>query len=260
MLKGKTALVTGSTSGIGLATARAMAAQGADIALNGFGDAGEIEAIRAGLEADHGVKAVFLDADMADPAQAFDLVRRAESALGKVDILVNNAGIQHTDRIEDFPPERWDAIIAINLTACFHTTRAALPGMQQRNWGRVINTASVQGLVGSPFKAAYVAAKHGLIGLTKVTALENAKQHITANAICPGWVKTPLVVKQIEARAEAEGLDMEEATRRLVGERQPTERFVLPEQLAALAVFLASEAAGNTTGVAFPMDGAFTVW
>ena len=260
MLKGKTALVTGSTSGIGLATARAMAAEGADIALNGFGDAGEIEAIRAGLESDHGVKAVFLDADLADPGQAFALVGRAESALGKVDILVNNAGIQHTDRIEAFPPERWDAVIAINLSACFHTTRAVLPGMQQRDWGRVINVASAHGLVGSPFKAAYIAAKHGLVGLTKVTALENAKQHITANAICPGWVKTPLVIKQIEARAEAEGLDMEEATRRLLGERQPTERFVTPEQLAALAVFLASEAADTTTGAAFPMDGAFTVW
>jgi len=260
MLKGKTALVTGSTSGIGLAMARAMAAEGADIALNGFGDAGEIEAIRAGLEADHGVKAVFLDADLADPAQAFELVSRAESALGKVDILVNNAGIQHTDRIENFPPEKWDAVIAINLSACFHTTRAALPGMQQRDWGRVINVASAHGLVGSPFKAAYIAAKHGLVGLTKVTALENAKSHITANAICPGWVKTPLVIKQIEARAEAEGLDMDEATRRLLGERQPTERFVTPEQLAALAVFLCSEAGDTTTGAAFPMDGAFTVW
>jgi len=260
MLNGKTALVTGSTSGIGLGIARAMAAEGADIVVNGFGDADEIEAIRAGLERDFGVKAVFLHADLADPAQAVDLVRRAEAGLGKVDILVNNAGIQHTDRIEAFPPEKWDAVIAINLSACFHTTRAALPGMQARDWGRIINIASAHGLVGSPFKAAYIAAKHGLVGLTKVTALENAKQHITANAICPGWVKTPLVIKQIEARAQAEGLDMDTATRTLLGERQPTERFVTPEQLGALAVFLASEAADTTTGAAFPMDGAFTVW
>ncbi|KAA5604749.1 3-hydroxybutyrate dehydrogenase [Roseospira marina] len=260
MLNGKTALVTGSTSGIGLGIARAMAAKGANVALNGFGDPDEIEAIRAGLEADHGVKAVFVHADLSNPDEAFTLIRKVEKDLAPVDILVNNAGIQHTDRIEDFPPEKWDAVIAINLSACFHTTRAALPGMQARNWGRIINIASAHGLVGSPFKAAYIAAKHGLVGLTKVTALENAKTHITANAICPGWVKTPLVVKQIEDRAKAEGLSVEDATRTLLGERQPTERFVTPEQLGELAVFLSSEAADTTTGAAFPMDGAFTTW
>ncbi|MBB4286156.1 3-hydroxybutyrate dehydrogenase [Roseospira goensis] len=258
MLKGKTALVTGSTSGIGLGIAQALAAEGADIVLNGFGEPDEIEAIRAGLERDHGVKAVFVHADLANPDEAFALVRKAETELAPVDILVNNAGIQHTDRIEDFPPQTWDAIIAINLSAAFHTTRAVLPGMQARDWGRIINIASAHGLVASPFKAAYIAAKHGLVGLTKVTALENAKQHITANAICPGWVRTPLVERQIEARAEKEGMSVEEAARRLLGERQPTERFVTPEQLGALAVFLCSEAADVTTGAAFPMDGAFT--
>jgi len=260
MLKGKTALVTGSTSGIGLGIARALAARDANIVLNGFGDPAEIEAIRSGLESDHGVRAVFIHADLANPDEAFALVRKAEKELAPVDILVNNAGIQHTDRIEAFPPEKWDAVIAINLSACFHTTRAALPKMQERGWGRIVNIASAHGLVASPFKAAYIAAKHGLVGLTKVTALENAKQHITANAICPGWVKTPLVEKQIEARAEAEGLSIEEATRKLLGERQPTERFVTPEQLGELAVFLCSEAADGTTGAAFPMDGAFTTW
>jgi 3-hydroxybutyrate dehydrogenase len=260
MLNGKTALVTGSTSGIGLGIARALARNGANIVVNGFGDPKEIEAIRAGLESDFGVRAVFIHADLSNPDEAVALVRKAEADLAPVDILVNNAGIQHTDRIEDFPPEKWDAVIAINLSACFHTMRAALPGMQQRDWGRIINIASAHGLVASPFKAAYIAAKHGLVGLTKVAALENAKQHITANAICPGWVKTPLVERQIEARAEAEGMSIEEATRKLLGERQPTERFVTPEQLGELAVFLCSEAADVTTGAAFSMDGAFTTW
>jgi 3-hydroxybutyrate dehydrogenase len=260
MLNGKTALVTGSTSGIGLGIARALARNGANIVVNGFGDPKEIEAIRAGLESDFGVRAVFIHADLSNPDEAVALVRKAEADLAPVDILVNNAGIQHTDRIEDFPPEKWDAVIAINLSACFHAMRAALPGMQQRDWGRIINIASAHGLVASPFKAAYIAAKHGLVGLTKVAALENAKQHITANAICPGWVKTPLVERQIEARAEAEGMSIEEATRKLLGERQPTERFVTPEQLGELAVFLCSEAADVTTGAAFSMDGAFTTW
>jgi len=258
MLNGKIALVTGSTSGIGLGIARALARNGAHIVLNGFGDPAEIEAVRASLEADHGVRAAYVHADLSNADEAYALVKHAESDLGPVDILVNNAGIQHTDRIEDFPQDRWDAVIAINLSACFHTMRAALPGMQARDWGRVINIASAHGLVASPFKSAYVAAKHGLIGLTKVAALENAKRHVTVNAICPGWVRTPLVERQIEARAQAEGLEVEEAARRLLGERQPTERFVTPEQLGEMAVFLCSEAADVTTGAAFPMDGAFT--
>jgi len=258
MLNGKIALVTGSTSGIGLGIAKALAQNGAHIVLNGFGDPTEIEAIRTNLAADHNVRVVYLNADLANPDEAFALIERAEKDLGPVDILVNNAGIQHTDRIEDFPVEKWDAIIAINLSAAFHTMRAALPGMQARDWGRVINIASAHGLVASPFKSAYVAAKHGLIGLTKVAALENAKRHVTVNAICPGWVRTPLVERQIEARAEAEGVEVEEAARRLLGERQPTERFVTPEQLGELTVFLCSEAADVTTGAAFPMDGAFT--
>ncbi|MBB4267424.1 3-hydroxybutyrate dehydrogenase [Roseospira visakhapatnamensis] len=258
MLNGKIALVTGSTSGIGLGIAEALARNGAHIVLNGFGDPAEIETIRTNLAADHGVRVVYVHADLSSPDEAYALVKRAENDLGPVDILVNNAGIQHTDRIEDFPVEKWDAILAINLSACFHTMRASLPGMQARDWGRVVNIASAHGLVASPFKAAYVAAKHGLIGLTKVAALENAKRHVTVNAICPGWVRTPLVERQIEARAQADGLEVEEAARRLLGERQPTERFVTPEQLGEMTVFLCSEAADVTTGAAFPMDGAFT--
>jgi len=258
MLKGKIALVTGSTSGIGLGIAQALAKNGANIVLNGFGDPKEIETIRKDLEADYGIRAIYLHADLSNPDEAFALIKHAEKDLGPVDILVNNAGIQHTDRIEDFPPEKWDAILAINLSACFHTMRAALPGMRARDWGRIINISSAHGLVASPFKSAYVAAKHGLIGLTKVAALENAKRHVTVNAICPGWVRTPLVERQIEARAKAEGLEVEEASRRLLGERQPTERFVTPEQLGELALFLCSEAADVTTGAAFSMDGGFT--
>ncbi|SOD97692.1 3-hydroxybutyrate dehydrogenase [Caenispirillum bisanense] len=258
MLTGKTALITGSTSGIGLAMAQALARQGVNIMLNGFGDPDEIEALRAGMEKDCGVRVGYQFADLAKGDDAAALVRRTESEFGGVDILVNNAGIQHTAPTQDFPLEKWDAIIAVNLSAAFHTIRAALPGMQSRDWGRIINVASVHGLVASIDKAAYVAAKHGIVGLTKVVALENAQRHITCNAICPGWVRTPLVQAQIEKRAEAVGGTVEEGARDLVREKQPSQRFVMPENLAALAVFLCTEAADGITGASLPMDGGWT--
>lgn len=258
MLKGKTALITGSTSGIGLAMAQALARQGVNIMLNGFGDPDEIEALRAGMEKDCGVRVGYQFADLSKSDDAAALVRRTESELGAVDILVNNAGIQHTAPTQDFPLEKWDAIIAVNLSAAFHTIRAALPGMQSRDWGRIINVASVHGLVASIDKAAYVAAKHGIVGLTKVVALENAQRHITCNAICPGWVRTPLVQAQIEKRAAAVGGTVEEGARDLVREKQPSQRFVMPENLAALAVFLCTEAADGITGASLPMDGGWT--
>ncbi|WP_413203950.1 3-hydroxybutyrate dehydrogenase [Rhodospirillum sp. A1_3_36] len=257
-MKGKSALVTGSTSGIGLGVAKALAAQGCDIVLNGFGDKDEIEKIRAGIEADYGVRAVYLFADLSKGDAARKLVEDAIEAFGKLDILVNNAGIQHTDFIPDFPVEKWDAVIAINLSAVFHCSAAALPGMQERNWGRIINIASAHGLVASAKKAAYVAAKHGVVGLTKVAALENATSHVTVNAICPGWVHTPLVEKQIEARAEAEGKSIEEANKELLGEKQPSLRFVTPEQIGGMAVYLCSEAADTVTGAHFSIDGGWT--
>jgi 3-hydroxybutyrate dehydrogenase len=257
-MKGKSALVTGSTSGIGLGVAKALAAQGCDIVLNGFGDKDEIENIRAGIESEYGVRAVYLFADLSKGDAARKLVEDAIEAFGKLDILVNNAGIQHTDFIPDFPVEKWDAVIAINLSAVFHCSAAALPGMQERNWGRIINIASAHGLVASAKKSAYVAAKHGVVGLTKVAALENATSHVTVNAICPGWVHTPLVEKQIEARAEAEGKSIEEANRDLLGEKQPSLRFVTPEQIGGMAVYLCSEAADTVTGAHFSIDGGWT--
>ena len=251
MLKGKTALVTGSTSGIGLGIAKVLAQQGANIVLNGFGDhAGpqaEIQAL--------GVKTAYHGADMSKPAEIEAMMAFAAEQFGRVDILVNNAGIQHVARVENFPPERWDAIIAINLSSAFHTTRLALPAMQKAGWGRVINIASVHGLVASAEKAAYVAAKHGIVGFTKVTALENAQTGVTANAICPGWVLTPLVQKQIDARAEKEKITAEQAKVELLGEKQPSLEFVTPEQLGGLAVFLCSPAADEVRGVAWNMDG-----
>ncbi len=254
MLKGKTALVTGSTSGIGLGIALSLAREGANIVLNGFGDASgpraEVEAL--------GVKVGYHGADMSKPAEIEAMMAYAAAEFGGVDILVNNAGIQHVAPVQDFPAERWDAILAINLSSAFHTTRLALPGMQARNWGRIINVASVHGLVASTNKSAYVAAKHGVIGLTKVTALENATTGITANAICPGWVLTPLVQKQVDARAAAEGVDIAEATRRLLGEKQPSLQFTTPEELGDLAVFLCSKAANNVRGVAWNVDGGWT--
>ncbi|WP_404378608.1 3-hydroxybutyrate dehydrogenase [Caenispirillum salinarum] len=258
MLKGKSAVVTGSTSGIGLAIARALAKEGANVMLNGFGDAAEIEAARKGIEDEFGVRALYRHADLSDGQAAHDLVAAAEADLGAVDILVNNAGIQHTAPIQDFPVEKWDAIIAVNLSSCFHTMRAAIPGMQTRNWGRIINTASVHGLVASKDKAAYVAAKHGLVGMTKVVALENAQHHITCNAICPGWTRTPLIQAQIDARAEKFGGDEDAGIRDLLSEKQPSQRFVMPENLAAMCVFLCSEAADGITGVSLPMDGGWT--
>ena len=251
MLKGKTALVTGSTSGIGLGIAKALAEQGANIMMNGFGekDAAIAEVKAFGVEVDyHG-------ADMSKPADIEAMMQAAEKRFGAVDILVNNAGIQHVANVEDFPVDRWDAIIAINLSSAFHTTRMALPGMKQRNWGRIINLASVHGLVASAQKSAYVAAKHGIVGLTKVTALETAQTGVTCNAICPGWVLTPLVQKQVDARAEKDQVSNEEAKKRLLSEKQPSGEFVTPDQLAALAVFFCSPAATQIRGVAWNMDG-----
>ena len=251
MLKGKTAVVTGSTSGIGLGIAKALAEQGANIMMNGFG---EKDAAIAEVKA-YGVEVEYHGADMSKPAEIEDMMKTAEKRFGGVDILVNNAGIQHVANVEDFPVDRWDAIIAINLSSAFHTSRMALPGMKQRNWGRIINLASVHGLVGSAQKSAYVAAKHGIVGLTKVTALETAQTGVTCNAICPGWVLTPLVQKQVDARAEKDQVSNDEAKKRLLSEKQPSGEFVSPEQLAALAVFFCSPAASQIRGVAWNMDG-----
>ena len=251
MLKGKTALVTGSTSGIGLGLAKALAAQGANIVMNGFG---EVDAAVAQVKA-LGVQVSYHGADMSKPAEIETMVRHAEVTFGGVDILVNNAGIQHVARVENFPPERWDAVIAINLSSAFHASRFALPGMQVRNWGRILNIASVHGLVASAEKSAYVAAKHGLVGLTKVTALENATSGVTCNAICPGWVLTPLVQKQVDTKAAALGISNEDAKRQLLAEKEPSLQFTTPEELGALAVFLCSAAADNVRGVAWNMDG-----
>jgi 3-hydroxybutyrate dehydrogenase len=254
MLKGKTALVTGSTSGIGLGLALALARNGANVMLNGFG---EIDAAKAEVAAaaTNGARVAYHGADMRKPAEIEALVRACEAEFGAVDILVNNAGIQHVANVEDFPVDRWDAIIAINLTSAFHTTRTALPGMKLRNWGRVLNIASVHGLVASAQKSAYVAAKHGLVGFTKSIALECATTGITHNAICPGWVLTPLVQKQVDARAAAAGVSQDVAKRQLLAEKQPSLQFTTPEQLGALAVFLCSDAAENIRGVAWNVDG-----
>jgi len=251
MLKGKTALVTGSTSGIGLGIAKALAVQGANIVMNGFGD---VEGPRAEVAA-LGVKTAYHPADMSKPADIAAMMAYAAKQFGRVDILVNNAGIQHVARVENFPVDRWDAIVAINLSSAFHTSRLALPAMQEAGWGRIINLASVHGLVASAEKAAYIAAKHGIVGLTKVIALENATSGITCNAICPGWVLTPLVQKQVDAKAAALGLSNQEATKLLLGEKEPSLQFTTPEELGALAVFFCSPAGNNVRGVAWNMDG-----
>jgi 3-hydroxybutyrate dehydrogenase len=258
MIKGKLALVTGSTSGIGLGIADALAAQGADIVLNGFGDAAEIEQLRADMARRHGVTVTFEHADLMKTAEVEALIERLAARHGAVDILVNNAGIQHVAPVESFPAERWDAVIALNLSAAFHATRCALPGMRARNWGRIINIASVHGLVASVEKSAYIAAKHGIVGLTKTVALETARTGVTCNAICPGWVLTPLVQKQIDARAAAAGISVDQAKTALLSEKQPSQEFVTPQQLGELAVFLCSEAASQVRGVAWAMDGGWT--
>ena len=251
MLKGKTALVTGSTSGIGLGIAKALARQGANIVLNGFGDVDGPKAEIAAL----GVKVAYHGADMSKPAEIAEMMAYAAAQFGQVDVLVNNAGIQHVAKIEDFPIEKWDAVIAINLSSAFHATRLALPAMKKANWGRIINIASAHGLVGSPEKSAYVAAKHGIVGLTKVTALENATTGVTCNAICPGWVLTPLVQKQIDAKAAAQGISVDAASKQLLSEKEPSLQFTTPDELGALAVFFCSAAGNNVRGVAWNMDG-----
>jgi 3-hydroxybutyrate dehydrogenase len=251
MLTGRTALVTGSTSGIGLGIAKALATHGANVVLNGFGDVDAAKREFRDIDAEIG----YHPADMSKPEQIADMIAYAQRTLGHLDILVNNAGIQHVAAVEEFAPEKWDAIIAINLTSAFHTTRLALPAMKSAGWGRIINVASTHGLVASPQKSAYVASKHGLIGFTKSIALETATTGVTVNAMCPGWVLTPLVQKQIDARVAAEGISDAEAKRRLLAEKQPSLQFTTPEQLGELAVFLCTPAADNIRGTAFNVDG-----
>ena len=257
-MRGKAAIVTGSTSGIGLGVARALAAQGADILLNGFGERSSIENLVSEMRNQYKNKVAYSAADMSKPAEINAMVAQAARELGAVDILVNNAGIQFTAPVEEFPPEKWDAVIAINLSAAFHAIRAALPHMKARNWGRIVNIASAHGLVASTQKVAYVAAKHGLLGMTKVVALETARSAITCNAICPGWVLTPLVQKQIDERAAKEGIPVERAKLELLAEKQPSLEFATPEQIGAAVVFLCSEAAAQIRGVALPVDGGWT--
>lgn len=258
MTQGRNAIITGSTSGIGLGIAEAMAAAGMNVMLNGFGEAAEIEETRKRLAADHGVKVAYNGADMTKPEEIEALVAEAESDFGQVDVVVNNAGIQNVQPVEEFPVAKWDAIIAINLTSSFHTIRLTLGGMKQRGWGRVINIASAHGLVASPFKSAYVAAKHGILGLTKTVALEAAEQGVTVNAICPGYVLTPLVEKQIPDTAKARGISEEEVIQNVMLGNQPTKQFVTTEQLGGLAVFLCGDAAASITGAALPVDGGWT--
>lgn len=254
-LRGKIALVTGSTSGIGLGIARAMAQQGADIMLNGFGDAAQIEALRAKIASEFSVRVAYSDADMSKPDQIAQMIATTQEQFGSLDVLVNNAGIQFVANVEDFPTDRWDAVIAINLSAVFHGMKAAIPGMKQRGWGRIINIASAHGLVASPQKVAYVAAKHGVVGMTKVAAIETANHGITVNAICPGWVLTPLVQRQLEDRAQREATDIETQKQRFLAEKQPMAQFSTPEQIGALAVFLCSDGAKTITGAPLSIDG-----
>jgi 3-hydroxybutyrate dehydrogenase len=257
-LAGKVAVVTGSTSGIGLGIARALGGAGADLVLNGFGEPAAIEALRGALAKEFKVRALYDGADMSKPAEVRRMMERATAELGRVDIVVNNAGIQHVAPMEEFPDERWDAVLAINLSASFHTIKAALPQMKKRGWGRIINIASAHGLVASADKVAYVSAKHGLVGMTKVAALETAGTGITCNAICPGWVLTPLVQKQIEELARRDKIPEAEAKRRLLAEKQPSGEFVTPEQIGALALYLCSDAAVQIRGAALSIDGGWT--
>jgi 3-hydroxybutyrate dehydrogenase len=257
-LEGKVSLVTGSTSGIGLGIARALAAAGSNVVLNGFGKPEDIAEAQAKLIAECGVEARYSSADMSKASAIADMIRMTLETFGRLDILVNNAGIQHVAPIEQFPADKWDAILAINLSSAFHTTRAALPSMRTNSFGRIINIASAHGLVASPFKAAYIAAKHGIVGLTKVIALETAEANITCNAICPGYVYTPLVEAQIEGQARAHNIPREQVIRDVLLAQQPNKRFASVEELGALSVFLASDAAASITGIALPMDGGWT--
>ena len=257
-LRGRTALVTGSTSGIGLGIARAFAGAGANVVINGFGNEAEIEKLRAGLAEEFGVQVLFSNADMSKAEPIAAMIARIANALGPVDVLVNNAGIQHVAPLETFPPEKWDAVLAINLTAAFHTTRAVLGAMKARKWGRIINVASAHALVASPYKSAYVAAKHGVVGLTKVTAMEAAESGVTCNAICPGYVWTPLVEKQIEDQAKAHNISRQDVIRDVLLAQQPNKRFATVQEIGALALFLCSEAALSITGAALPVDGGWT--
>ena len=258
MLAQKTAVVTGSTSGIGLGCARAFAEQGANVVINGLGDGAEIEKTRAAIEADFGVKCVYSPANMLSGDEIAGMIADAEAEFGSVDVLVNNAGIQHVSPVDEFPVDKWDAIIAINLSSAFHAIRAALPGMKKRGWGRVINTASAHALVASPYKSAYVAAKHGIAGLTKTVALEVAEQGITVNAICPGYVWTPLVEAQIPDTMKARNMTEEEVKKDVMLKAQPTKQFVSIEQVAGFAVFLCSDTAASITGSVLPIDGGWT--
>src|SRR5262249_14664466 len=258
VLAGKVALVTGSTSGIGLGIARALAAAGSEIILNGFGPPDEVAATQAAIARDFDARVSYSPADMSKPAAIREMIEETLRSSGRLDILVNNAEIEHAARLQDSPPEKWDAILAINLSSAFHTSRSALPSMLRNRWGRIINVASAHGLVASPFKSAYVAAKHGIVGLTKVIALETAEQGVTCNAVCPGYVHTPLVEAQIDGQAKAHGIPREQVIRDVLLGQQPNKRFATVEELGALAVFLASEAATSITGVALPMDGGWT--
>jgi 3-hydroxybutyrate dehydrogenase len=258
MLKGKTALVTGSTSGIGLGIAEAFAAQRCNIVINGFGDAAEIEGLRSTLEVTHGVAVRYDGADMTKPATIEAMMKKAAAEFGAIDVLVNNAGIQHVAPVDEFPPEKWEAIVAINLISNFHTIRHALPGMKKKGWGRIINIASAHALVASPFKSAYVAAKHGVAGLTKTVALEVAQQGITVNAICPAYVRTPLLEKQIPDTAMARGITEEQVVNDVLLAAQPTKKFVTIEQVAGMATYLASDQAASVTGAILSMDGGWT--
>ena len=257
-LKGKVSLVTGSTSGIGLGIARALAAAGSAIVLNGFGKPDEIKQVQDKVAGDFGVKVAYSGADMSKPASIADMIKVTHDTFGRLDVLVNNAGIQFVAPLAEFPIEKWDAILAINLSSAFHTTRLALPKMVDNKWGRIINVASAHGLVASPFKAAYVSAKHGIVGLTKVTALETAEQGITCNAICPGYVYTPLVEAQIDGQAKSHGIPRDKVIRDILLAQQPNKKFATVEELGALAVFLASDAAASITGIALPVDGGWT--
>jgi 3-hydroxybutyrate dehydrogenase len=257
-LAGRVSLVTGSTSGIGLGIARALAAAGSDVVLNGFGKPEDVAGAREKIASEFNVRVSYSPADMSKPAAIGDMIQDILGSSGRLDILVNNAGIQHVAPLQDFPPEKWDAILAINLSSAFHTTRLALPAMVRNKWGRIVNIASAHGLVASPYKSAYVAAKHGIVGLTKVVALETAEQGITCNAVCPGYVYTPLVEAQIEGQAKAHGIARDQVIRDVLLAQQPNKRFATVEELGALTVFLASEAAASITGVALPVDGGWT--